>query len=32
MTTTINDKVQVALPSDTEVRVTRDFRAPRELV
>ncbi len=32
MTTTINDKAQVSLPSDTEVRVTRDFRAPRELV
>ena len=25
-------KAQVSLPSDTEVRVTRDFRAPRELV
>ena len=32
MTTIINDKVRVELPSDTEVRVTRDFRAPRELV
>jgi uncharacterized protein YndB with AHSA1/START domain len=25
-------RTQVSLPSDTEVRVTRDFRAPRELV
>lgn len=32
MTTSINSTVQVALPSDTEVRITRDFRAPRELV
>lgn len=32
MSTSINSTVQVALPSDTEVRVTRDFRAPRELV
>ena len=32
MTTTINNKAQVSLPSDTEVRVTRDFRAPRTLV
>lgn len=32
MTTTINTTAQVSLPSDTEVRVTRDFRAPRELV
>ena len=32
MSTTINDKVQVSLPSDTEVRVTRDFKAPRALV
>lgn len=32
MSTTINDKVQVSLPSDNEVSVTRDFRAPRELV
>ena len=32
MTTTINNKTQVSLPSDTEVRVTRDFRAPRALV
>lgn len=32
MTTTINDKAQVSLPSDTEVRVTRDFKAPRTLV
>ena len=23
---------QVSLPSDTEVRVTRDFKAPRQLV
>ena len=29
---TSNDKAQVSLPSDTEVRVTRDFRAPRTLV
>lgn len=26
------NKAQVSLPSDTEVRVTRDFKAPRELV
>ncbi len=32
MTTTINSKTQVSLPSDTEVRVTRDFKASRELV
>ncbi len=32
MTTIINDKAQVSLPSDTEVRVIRDFRAPRALV
>jgi len=32
MTTSINNKTQVSLPSDTEVRVTRDFKAPRELV
>ena len=32
MTTTINNKAQVSLPSDTAVRVTRDFRAPRKLV
>ena len=32
MTATINNKAQVSLPSDTEVRVTRDFRAPRMLV
>ena len=32
MTTTTNSKAQVSLPSDTEVRVTRDFKAPRELV
>ncbi|MGH7627210.1 MAG: SRPBCC family protein [Gemmatimonadaceae bacterium] len=32
MSTTINTKVQVSLPSDTEVRVTRDFKAPRTLV
>jgi uncharacterized protein YndB with AHSA1/START domain len=31
MTTTI-EKAQVSLPSDTEVRVTRDFKAPRKLV
>jgi uncharacterized protein YndB with AHSA1/START domain len=30
--TTINSKAQVSLPSDTEIRVTRDFRAPRTLV
>jgi uncharacterized protein YndB with AHSA1/START domain len=30
--TPINDKAQVSLPSDREVRVTRDFKAPRELV
>ena len=29
---TTNSKAQVSLPSDTEVRVTRDFKAPRELV
>jgi uncharacterized protein YndB with AHSA1/START domain len=29
---TLIDKAQVALPSDTEVRVTRDFRASRDLV
>jgi len=32
MTTTTNSKAQVSLPSDTEVRVIRDFRAPRTLV
>lgn len=32
MTTTINSKAQVSLPSDTEVRVARDFKAPRRLV
>ena len=32
MTTAINDKAQVSLPSDTVVRVTRDFRAPRTVV
>lgn len=32
MTTTSNDKALVSLPSDTEVRVTRDFKAPRTLV
>jgi uncharacterized protein YndB with AHSA1/START domain len=32
MTTTINSKAQVSLPSDTEVRVTRDLTAPRTLV
>lgn len=31
MTTTI-DKAQVSLPGDTQVRVTRDFKAPRDLV
>lgn len=29
---TILDKAQVSLPSDTEVKVTRTFRAPRTLV
>ena len=29
---TINDTAQVSLPSDTEVQVTRDVRAPRALV
>jgi uncharacterized protein YndB with AHSA1/START domain len=29
---TINSKAQVSLPSDSEVRVMRDFKAPRELV
>ena len=28
----INNQAQVSLPSDTEVRVTRDFKAPRKLV
>lgn len=28
----INDKAQVSLPSDSTVRVTRDFKAPRTLV
>lgn len=32
MTATINNTAQVSLPSDTEVRVRRDFRAPRKLV
>ena len=32
MTTIINNKAQVSLPSDTEVRITRDFKAPRTLV
>ena len=32
MTTPINNTAQVSLPSDTEVRVTRDFNAPRTLV
>ena len=32
MTNTINTTAQVSLPSDTEVRVTRDFKAPRKLV
>jgi len=31
MTRTL-EKAQVSLPSDTEVRVTRDFAAPRQLV
>ena len=26
------EKAQVSLPNDTEVRVTRDFTAPRKLV
>lgn len=30
--TTANSTAQVSLPSDTEVRVVRDFRAPRQLV
>lgn len=29
---TMNTKAQVSLPSDSEVEVTRDFRAPRTLV
>lgn len=32
MTTSIHRTAQVSLPSDTEVRVVRDFNAPRELV
>ena len=32
MATTMNTKAQVSLPSDSEVEVTRDFRAPRTLV
>lgn len=32
MTNAINSKAQVTLPSDTEVRITRDFKAPRTLV
>ncbi len=32
MTPASNNKTEVTLPSDTEVRVTRDFRAPRTLV
>jgi uncharacterized protein YndB with AHSA1/START domain len=32
MTTPVNNEAQVSLPSDTEVRVTRDFKAPRKLV
>ena len=32
MSATTNNKLQVSLPSDTEVRVTRDFKAPRALV
>ena len=30
--TTMNAKAQVSLPSDSEVEVTRDFKAPRTLV
>ncbi len=32
MTTTLNTTAQVSLPSDTEIRVPRDFKAPRTLV
>lgn len=32
MNPTIRDKVQVSLPSDSMVRVERDFKAPRALV
>lgn len=32
MTTPLHKQAQVSLPSDTEVRVTRDFKAPRKLV
>ena len=32
MTTNINSKAPVSLPSDNEVRITRDFKAPRKLV
>lgn len=32
MSAASNNKTQVSLPSDTEVRVTRDFNAPRALV
>lgn len=32
MTHTTNSTAQVSMPSDTEVRVMRDFKAPRELV
>jgi len=32
MSTSVNRTTQVSLPNDTEVRVTRDFHAPRRLV
>ena len=32
MQATLNKTAQVSLPSDTEVRVIRDFKAPRTLV
>lgn len=32
MVTTMTKPAEVSLPSDTEVRVTRDFNAPRKLV
>jgi uncharacterized protein YndB with AHSA1/START domain len=32
MSAAFNNTTQVSLPSDTEVRVTRDFKAPRQLV
>lgn len=32
MSNVTNTKAQVSLPSDTEVRVTRDFKGPRKLV